>query len=126
MPILIKQQKRYAKPQVLRFIPLALHIILSLQLQPKSCHLKRPDLNLDSLPITCDLNLIFIILEYVTLRDLLHRQNSPLQYPLALPTHRIIHSAHHTPAFPLRQLTTADILVIFATLDGVDNEVRCA
>jgi hypothetical protein len=27
---------------------------------------------------------------------------------------------------PLRQLTTANILVIFTTLDGVDNKVRRA
>ena len=111
---------------MLRFIPSAVRAIVPLQLQPKSCHLKHPDLNLDSLPIACGLDLIFIILEYVTLRDFLHRQNSPLQYPLALPTHRIIHSAHHAPALPLRQLTTANILVIFATLDGVDNKVRRA
>lgn len=90
-----------------------------LQQQPKSRHLKRPQLNLD-LP-TLPPQFLPIILQQIRLTDLLHPQRA-LQHAAALPAQALVDPYDHAPAFALGELAARDVGVVFAALDGVEDQ----
>ncbi len=89
------------------------------QHQPKRRHLKRPQLNMRG-PIHPN-HTLPVILQHITPHTTLHIQPTP-QHPPCPPAQTLIHPHNHTPALSLRQLPPADIIVVFAALDAVEDE----
>lgn len=94
------------------------------ELQSKSGHLKSPQLDITlqhPIPTSIRPTNLAIILKNVTLPDLLHRQ-AGLDGAPTLPAHGLIDAENDAPPLALSQLSTRDILVIFAALDAVEDQ----
>jgi hypothetical protein len=100
----------------------------TLQLESVRRNLKRAQFNLHGeLAFLLSLRgrqLLLIVLENVRLPDIFDGQ-AGMDGPAALATKRLVYTEDDAPATTLRKLAARDVLVILATLDGVEDEGFC-